>query len=132
MEIIRNTMPSDLNLIKDFRDKIVRNLEKKDIDEDLIFKIRLILDELIINSYKHGNCCQYDKKIDTIFMMDDDYCMIKVKDEGDGIDYFLEEDRFSDHGRGIKLVYSLSDRLIIRDNIITALVMINPNKKFYI
>lgn len=65
-------------------------------------------------------------------MMNDDYCMIKVKDEGDGIDYFLEEDRFSDHGRGIKLVYSLSDRLIIRDNIITAFVMINPNKKFYI
>ena len=41
MEIIRNTMPSDLNLIKDFRDKIVRNLEKKTLMRTWFLKLGL-------------------------------------------------------------------------------------------
>ena len=51
MELIRNIMPTDLKMIKKFRDGLVLNLKNKNIDENLIFKIRLILDELIINSY---------------------------------------------------------------------------------
>ena len=90
MELIRNTMPTDLKMIKKFRDGLVLNLKNKNIDENLIFKIRLILDELIINSYEHGNRCEYDKIIDTTFIMDDTCCLIKVKDEGEGIDYLFE------------------------------------------
>ena len=132
MELIRNTMPTDLEAIKKFRDELVLNLKNKKIDEDLIFKIRLILDELIINSYEHGNRCQYDKIIDTTFIMDDDCCLIKVKDEGEGIDYLYENDGLNDHGRGIKLVYRLADDLIIKDNIIIALVKRNSKIKLYI
>ena len=132
MELIRNTMPTDLEAIKKFRDELVLNLKNKKIDEDLIFKIRLILDELIINSYEHGNRCQYDKIIDTTFIMDDDCCLIKVKDEGEGIDYLYENDGLNDHGRGIKLVYTLADDLIIKDNIIIALVKRNSKTKLYI
>ena len=132
MELIRNTMPTDLEAIKGFRDELVLNLKNKKIDEDLIFKIRLILDELIINSYEHGNRCQYDKIIDTTFIVDDDCCLIKVKDEGEGIDYLYENDGLNDHGRGIKLVYSLADDLIIKDNIIIALVKRNSKIKLYI
>ena len=35
MELIRNTMPTDLNLIKKFRDELVLNLKNKNIDEKL-------------------------------------------------------------------------------------------------
>ncbi|MDY3005604.1 ATP-binding protein [Anaerococcus sp. AGMB00486] len=132
MEIIRTIIPTDLKLIKDFRDKLINILIEKSVEDDLIFKIKLILDELIINSYKHGNRCQYDKIIDTIFVLDEDYCLIKVKDEGEGIDYFIENDAFTDHGRGIKLVYSLAEELIIRDNMITALVRRDSRMKLYI
>ena len=55
MEIIRNLLHSDLLLIKEFRDDTTRFLENLNLDEDMIFKLRLILDELIVNSYKHGN-----------------------------------------------------------------------------
>lgn len=132
MEIIRSIIPTDLKLIKDFRDKTINILKDKSVEDDLIFKIRLILDELIINSYKHGNRCQYEKTIDTVLVLDDDCCLIKVKDEGDGIDYFIDNDAFNDHGRGIKLVYSLAQELVIKDNIITALVKRDAKTKLYI
>lgn len=132
MEFVRTVIPTDLKYIKDFRDKLIEILEEKSVEDDLIFKIRLILDELIINSYKHGNRCQYDKNIDTTFVLDEDYCLIKVKDEGEGIDYFLDNDAFTDHGRGIKLVYSLAQELIIKDNMITALVKRDSKTKLYI
>ena len=132
MELVRTVIPTDLKYIKDFRDKLIEILEEKSVEDDLIFKIRLILDGLIINSYKHGNRCQYDKNIDTTFVLDEDYCLIKVKDEGEGIDYFLDNDAFTDHGRGIKLVYSLAEELIIKGNMITALVKRDSKAKLYI
>lgn len=132
MELIRNTMPTDLNLIKKFRDELVLNLKNKKIDENLIFKIKLILDELIINSYKHGNRCQYNKIIDTTFILSDDYCLIKVKDEGEGIDYLYENNDLSDHGRGIKLVYTLADDLIIKDNLTIVFLKRDNKIKLYI
>ena len=103
MELIRNTMPTDLKMIKKFRDGLVLNLKNKNIDENLIFKIRLILDELIINSYEHGNRCEYDKIIDTTFIMDDTCCLIKVKDEGEGIDYLFENDGLHDYHTSVVL-----------------------------
>ena len=35
MELIRNTMPTDLKMIKKFRDGLVLNLKNKNIDENL-------------------------------------------------------------------------------------------------
>ena len=78
MEIIRNLLHSDLLLIKEFRDDTTKFLENLNLDEDMIFKLRLILDELIVNSYKHGNAKDFDKIIEVIVLIDKDYCMIKV------------------------------------------------------
>ena len=122
MEIIRNLLHSDLLLIKEFRDDTTRFLENLNLDEDMIFKLRLILDELIVNSYKHGNNKDFDKIIEVIILIDKDYCMIKVKDEGEGINYGKDRDKLSDHGRGIQLVKTLADNLIVKDNIIAAFV----------
>ena len=128
MEIIRNLIHSDLSLIKEFRDNTISLLEKQNYDEDFIFKIRLILDELIINSYKHGNNKIYEKLIDIIIVIDEDYCMIKVKDEGDGITYGKYRDLLSDHGRGIQLVYSLADNFWVKDNTTVACLELNDQK----
>ncbi|WP_394011152.1 ATP-binding protein [Anaerococcus cruorum] len=125
MEIIRNLIHSDLDLIKEFRDETIDFLKNSNYDDDIIFKIRLVLDELITNSYKHGNQKKYEKMIDIIMLLDRNYCMIKVKDEGDGINYTNEGDILSDHGRGIKLVYNLADNLIVQDNIISAFLLLD-------
>lgn len=128
MEIIRNLIHSDLSLIKEFRDNTISLLEEQNYNEDFIFKIRLVLDELIINSYKHGNHKIYKKLIDIIIVIDEDYCMIKVKDEGDGIDYAKYRDILSDHGRGIQLVYSLADNFLVQDNTTVAFLELNDQK----
>lgn len=122
MEIIRNLLHSDLFLIKEFRDDTTRFLENLNLDEDMIFKLRLILDELIVNSYKHGNAKDFDKIIEVIVLIDKDYCMIKVKDEGEGINYGKDRDLLSNHGRGIQIVNTLSDNLIVKDNMVAAFV----------
>lgn len=122
MEIIRNLLHSDLLLIKEFRDDTTEFLENLNLDEDMIFKLRLILDELIVNSYKHGNAKDFDKIIEVIILIDKDYCMIKVKDEGEGINYGKDRNLLSDHGRGIQIVNTLSDNLIVKDNMVAAFV----------
>lgn len=120
MEIVRNLIHTDLSLIKEFRDDAINLLKNLDYDDDIIFKVRLILDELIVNSYKHGNNKDFEKMIDIIMLIDKGNCMIKVKDEGDGIYYSKERDQLADHGRGIMLVNTLSDNLIVKDNTVLA------------
>lgn len=120
MEIMRNLIHTDLSLIKEFRDEAISLLKTLDYDEDTIFKVRLILDELIINSYKHGNNKEFDKLIDVIMLIDDNNCMIKVTDEGEGIYYKRPSDQLSDHGRGIHLVKTLADNLLVVDNTVVA------------
>lgn len=124
MEIIRNLLHSDLLLIKEFRDDTTEFFENLDFDENMIFKLRIILDELIVNSYKHGNAKDFDKIIEVIVLIDKDYCMIKVKDEGEGINYGKDRNLLSDHGRGIQIVNTLSDNLIVKDNMVAAFVQL--------
>ncbi len=124
MEIIRQLIKSDLNLIKDFSDIVIKSLEDKYADEDLTFKIRLILDELIINSYKHGNRYDNKKLIDALVLLDDDLAMVKVKDQGSGIIINNHLDKYLDHGRGITLVNNISDEVYVNDNTIAALIFI--------
>lgn len=128
MEVIRSMIPTDLKLIKDFRDSVLESFEEKYIDGEFLFKTRLILDELIANSYKHGNEYDCSKNIEAVVISDENFCMFKIKDEGKGIDYVNKSDCFSEHGRGIKLVYSLADKVLIKDNMILALI-INNNCK---
>lgn len=120
MEIMRNLIHTDLSLIKEFRDEAINLIKNLDYDEDTIFKVRLILDELIINSYKHGNNKDFNKLIDIIMLIDEDKCMIKVTDEGEGIYYQKPSDQLSDHGRGIELVNTLADKLLVIDNTVVA------------
>lgn len=128
MDIIRNIINSDLSLIKEFRDETVNFLKQMDFKDSMIFKIRLVLDELIINSYKHGNKKDFDKLIDITLLFDEDYCMIKIKDQGEGIDYSKDRNMLSDHGRGIQLVYSLADNFFVMNNTIVAFLKLNESE----
>lgn len=121
----RGFLLSDLNEIKNFIDGFMNDIKDQFCEDDL-FKIRLVLNELIVNSYEHGNESFKEKKIEVVIMINEDFIMFKIIDEGDGIPAFIPKDFMSDSGRGLKLVNYLSDEFFVSDNKVT--VILNSNK----
>ncbi|MBN2285553.1 MAG: ATP-binding protein [Tissierellales bacterium] len=94
------------SVIKDILERINGNL-----DEDNLFDLRLILNELICNSIIHGNLNIEDKLVSLVLLIDSETIEISVSDEGEGIgsvpDYIKNE--MKNHGRGLVIVKGLSD-----------------------
>ncbi len=110
---------SDLDDIKITIQDIVNNLKNIVDDEDLIFDIRLILNELIINSVIHGNKCDKNKSVELHLELIEDVLRIEVIDEGQGIDYDIKSynsEELKCCGRGLVIVNGLSDEFHIDKN----------------
>ena len=119
---------SDLNLTRNFIDDILYKLKDCINNRDIIFDIRLILNELIINGVLHGNNCIRAKCVKLSLELDNNIVTIQVEDEGQGIDYdFSSYDptALETNGRGLVIVSGLSDELYIQKNKVTAIKHIN-------
>ena len=117
--IYKGSVCSDLDTIKSFIDKTVQILNGIISDRDLMFDIRVILNELIVNGALHGNECMSSKTVSLTLRMSKDKLMIEVEDEGRGINYNLKEYNPSDlksWGRGLVLVNGLSDEFYVDRN----------------
>lgn len=117
--IYKGSVCSDLDTIKSFIDKTVQILNGIISDRDLMFEIRVILNELIVNGALHGNECMPFKTVSLTLRMSEDKLMIEVEDEGRGINYNLKEYNPSDlksWGRGLVLVNGLSDEFYVDRN----------------
>lgn len=125
MKIIYNfkgEVKSDLKQVKPFLDNILYNIKKYILSEELIFEIRLILDELVVNAVMHGNLCNSDKCVFLDVIIYENQILIKVKDEGTGIRYDIREchcEGLQCCGRGLYLVNALTDGLEFNNNEIT-------------
>lgn len=113
--------PSDLQIIKPIIKDIllfIRNNVKK-CDSDTLFDLKLIYNELLVNSILHGNQQNSRKNVKVLIITNyEDLIFSSVIDEGNGFNYkqLLHQSNhtknlFSENGRGMQLVYSLSDRL---------------------
>ncbi|NLL82434.1 MAG: ATP-binding protein [Tissierellia bacterium] len=115
----KGTVCSDLRTIKKFIEKIVKNLEVYIDDGDVMFDIKLILNELIVNGALHGNHCIMSKGVSLTLEMLDDKLRIEVEDEGNGINYDICSYNPKDLktcGRGLVLVSGLSDEFHVENN----------------
>lgn len=115
---------SDLELVKGFVENILRELSKMIDSEDIMFEIRLILNELILNGIFHGNKHVESKQVKIAIKIDEYKIIINVKDEGAGIQHdFKSYDpmELKCKGRGLILVEGLSDELILNKNKVTAI-----------
>ncbi len=81
-------------------------------------RMKIIVSELFMNAYLHGNKIDQSKYIDVILEIEDDEFVAIVKDQGSGftrerfrsmVDSISEPE--SKGGRGIKIVHKLSDRI---------------------
>lgn len=121
--IFKGSVRSDLNDIKVFIKKVLNKLENIVQDKDLMFDLKLILNELIINSVIHGNQCNGNKYVKLFLEVVGDTIRIEVIDEGDGIDFDIDSYNPSELkccGRGLVIVNGLSDEVYIDNNRIVA------------
>ncbi|MDR3239390.1 MAG: ATP-binding protein [Clostridiales bacterium] len=80
--------------------------------------LRLVFSELLYNAVVHGNKSDITKNVHLIVEISDDMLFASIADEGVGFDYLRllahireEDNLMSEGGRGIRLVYSLTDKL---------------------
>jgi serine/threonine-protein kinase RsbW len=117
--VYKGTVCSDLKTIKKFIDKILKNLETQINDKDIMFDIRLILNELIVNGALHGNQCMLSKCVSLTLEMVDNKLKIEVEDEGKGINFDIcsyDPNDLKTWGRGLVLVNGLSDEFHVEKN----------------
>ena len=115
---------SDLNDTRTFIDDVLSKVGSIIDNDNILFDLRLILSELIINGIEHGNKYEIDKCIYLYLEIVGDKMRIEVWDEGLGIDYERENYNIYDLktcGRGLLLVSGLSDEVYIENNKVVAL-----------
>lgn len=123
--IFTGSVPSDLDIVRDFLSSATNHLWEYIYDEDLRFDLRLILDELVVNGVLHGNQGNRNKFVSLDIGLMVDCIEIRVRDEGKGIcfdpkKYCLNDSKCS--GRGLVLVKALSDELLFDENEVTVVI----------
>lgn len=119
---------SDLQDIKVFINRVLSKLEDIICDKNLMFDIRLILNELIINGVIHGNKLNKDKCVNLSLEVRGNCIRIEVVDEGQGINCDIsayDPKELKCCGRGLLIVNGLSDEVHIDKNRIVAIKHIN-------
>lgn len=114
---------SDLDDIDKAVSYVLEKLSSVIRNEEIMFNIRIVFNEIVINSYEHGNKCNREKGINLKVCVNMDCIHINVKDEGDGINYIFNENRdinMTTSGRGLRIVEHLVDELEINNNEIRA------------
>lgn len=126
--IYKGSVCSDLDEIKSFIQNILNKLKNIIDDEDLMFDIKLILNELIINSVIHGNQSNRCKCVKLQLEVIGDSLRIEVSDEGSGVNFDISSynpEELKCCGRGLVIVNGLSDEFTIERNKVVAVKYIN-------
>lgn len=115
---------SNLHAISDLTGHLMNTLERYVPDESTLFDVRLILSELMINGYEHGNRSNMNKRIYVTLQLEDSDITLSVRDEGQGFVFDCVDpmDASCCSGRGLMLVQKLADSVRIDNNCITAVV----------
>lgn len=105
------TVSSNIESVEVFIDRIVEGLHNH-LPCEMIFNIRLVLNELLLNSASHGNGYSKDKKVKLYLLINDKMISLRVEDEGLGLFKYCSNDyRCNLGGRGLKIVEALTDNI---------------------
>lgn len=113
---------SNLIEIKKQVEKLLEQITGFIIKEDLLMEVKLILNELIINSAIHGNKLNEEKKVTLDLEIDNNHMKLLVRDEGEGFIY--DKKRYDplelkESGRGLVIVDGLSDEFFVDNNTVS-------------
>lgn len=124
------TIPSKIELVgctvNEIINFIIDNITF--IDENTLFELKVILNELIVNAVIHGNKENVDKLVKISLMLTlDESVILMIADDGEGYDYqyylnrsnelndigMIQWNEIEESGRGITIVKNLCDRIEI-------------------
>jgi serine/threonine-protein kinase RsbW len=124
--IYDKNIPSSIDNIYPAVYDLMRNLQDtcEKINDNILFEIRVILDEMILNAIKHGNKEDYNKfvKIKAAISKDTEL-LISVEDSGEGFDHkrlceaednlqnVIDIYNLKETGRGILIIRKLCEKL---------------------
>ena len=123
--IFQGSVPSDLEVVREFLSSATNRLYQYVYDENVRFDLNLIINELVVNGVLHGNEGNRNKSVSLDIGLMVDGIRIRVKDEGKGIQYNPQNDSRNNRrcsGRGLILVKALSDQMVFEENEVIVIV----------
>lgn len=98
------------------------------LDEDTLFEVRVVLNEILLNAIKHGNRGDKAKHVKlSVGVTYNGFTYIVVEDQGEGYDckagaacctHIVDEEDIwgiKESGRGILIVHNLCDKVKVND-----------------
>ena len=101
---------SDYRQAQEAEDRVMAKVEAYDYDEEVVFALRLSLEEALSNAIRHGNKEDPSKRVRIRYLVTADRVDLYVEDEGEGFDPSgvadptAEENLENPSGRGIMLM----------------------------
>jgi len=108
---------SDYTLAKNVEDQLVSQAQAYHYDEDVVFALRLSLEEALSNAIRHGNKGNANKKVKIRYLINSDIIDIYVEDQGEGFnptdvpDPTSQENLSVPSGRGIMLMRAYMNKV---------------------
>jgi serine/threonine-protein kinase RsbW len=117
---ISYTLPSSLDSVARVEQAAESEAQKAGLDEDEVFRVSMAAREAAINAVLHGNAYSPDKQITASFENTGKSLVIRVTDQGEGLDPatlpdpLAPENLLRGSGRGIFLIRSFMDEVQFR------------------
>jgi len=109
------TVPSETRYIRKVSSGILSELDRRNVDEDRRFDVRLCVEEAVRNAMVHGNHSDKKLSVKTAYWIDGGMLNIEIEDEGAGFDHAdvadptLASHILKNSGRGVHLIRKLMD-----------------------
>ncbi len=119
---VHEKLKTDLKAVNPFLDRVAQELLPLIGSKDDVFKIKLALEEAVVNSMRHGN--RLDERCFVTVHIDvgPRQITMDIHDEGDGFDFRVLPDptrgekATQPSGRGVYLMRKLMDKVEFYDN----------------
>lgn len=114
--------PSDLGNLDALVDETDAFVEELGLDEELAYKIVLLMSEAATNAITHGNAEDPAKKVEIQLLCAPREIALIVEDEGEGFDPAQVRDPFSaenllrDGGRGLFFIREMAEEVHLENN----------------
>jgi serine/threonine-protein kinase RsbW len=119
---MKRLVENNSTLLKELSRSLIKSLEEKGVDDNIIFDIHVSFEEALRNAMIHGNKLNPKKRVTVETDFTETEVIVSVEDEGEGFnpgevpDPTLDENLLKESGRGVYLIRHLMDEVRYEKN----------------